>query len=88
MDKGIRINSLIPGATDTALVRAVAQMQNVPDAVWEEVAWIWAKSHIPMKRITTRQEIAALALALASGGFPSMTGARMVIDGGKTAQGD
>lgn len=40
VDKGIRINTLIPGTTDTALVRGVAHMQNVPDAVWEEAGSI------------------------------------------------
>ena len=86
VDKGIRINTLIPGTTDTALVRGVAHMQNVPDAVWEEAGSIWAKSHIPMKRMATPEEIATFALALASDDFPFMTGAQMVIDGGKTAQ--
>ena len=39
-----------------------------------------------MKRMATAEEIAAFALALASDDFPFMTGAQMVIDGGKTAQ--
>jgi NAD(P)-dependent dehydrogenase (short-subunit alcohol dehydrogenase family) len=87
VDKGIRINTLIPGTTDTALVRGVAHMQNLPDTVWEEAASIWAKSHIPMKRMATPEEIATFALALASDDFPFMTGAQMVIDGGKTILG-
>ena len=86
VDKGIRINALIPGTTDTELVRRVAQMESVPDAVWEEAASVWAHSHVPMKRMATAEEIAAFALALASDDFPFMTGAQMVIDGGKTAQ--
>jgi NAD(P)-dependent dehydrogenase (short-subunit alcohol dehydrogenase family) len=85
VDKGIRINVLIPGTTDTALVRRVGHMENVPDAVWEAAASMWAKSHVPMKRMATPQEIAAFTLALASDDFPYMTGAQMVIDGGKTA---
>jgi len=87
VDKGIRINALIPGTTDTALVRRVAQMENVPNAAWETAASIWARSHVPMKRMATPEEIAAFALALASDDFPYMTGAQMVIDGGKTAHG-
>ena len=35
----------------------------------------------------TPEEVANFALALASDGFPYMTGAQMVIDGGKTAMG-
>jgi NAD(P)-dependent dehydrogenase (short-subunit alcohol dehydrogenase family) len=84
--KGIRINALIPGTTDTGLVRRAAGMEGVPDAVWEVAARQWAKSHVPgMERMATPQEIAAFALALASDDFPYMTGAQMVIDGGKTA---
>jgi NAD(P)-dependent dehydrogenase (short-subunit alcohol dehydrogenase family) len=87
VEKGIRINTLIPGTTDTELVRRVAHMENVPDVVWREGASVWASSHVPMKRMATPEEIAAFALALASDDFPFMTGAQMVIDGGKTAQG-
>lgn len=85
VEKGIRVNALIPGTTDTALVRRVAHMENVPDPVWEAAASANARLHIPMGRMATPQEIAAFALALASDDFPYMTGAQMVIDGGKTA---
>ena len=85
VEKGIRINALIPGTTDTALVRRVAHMENVPDLVWETAASANAKLHIPMGRMASPHEIAAFALALASDDFPYMTGAQMVIDGGKTA---
>jgi NAD(P)-dependent dehydrogenase (short-subunit alcohol dehydrogenase family) len=86
VEKGIRINTLIPGTTDTALVRGAAHMQAIPDAAWEEAGALWAKSHVPMKRMATPEEIATFALALASDDFPFMTGAQMVLDGGKTAQ--
>jgi NAD(P)-dependent dehydrogenase (short-subunit alcohol dehydrogenase family) len=36
--KGIRINTLIPGTTDTALVRRATHMENIPDPVWEIAA--------------------------------------------------
>jgi NAD(P)-dependent dehydrogenase (short-subunit alcohol dehydrogenase family) len=85
---GIRINTLIPGTTDTALVRRVANMESVPDAMWERAAAYWAKSHMPgIERMAKPEEIAAFALALASDEFPYMTGSQMVIDGGKTAHG-
>jgi len=84
--KGIRVNALIPGTTDTALVRRAAGMENVPDSVWEVMASQWAKSHVPgLGRMATPEEIAAFALVLASDNHPYMTGAQMVIDGGKTA---
>jgi hypothetical protein len=84
--KGIRINALIPGTTDTELVRRAAGMEGVPDALWETAARQWAKSHVPgLERMATPQEIAAFALVLASDDHPYMTGSQMVIDGGKTA---
>jgi NAD(P)-dependent dehydrogenase (short-subunit alcohol dehydrogenase family) len=84
--RNIRINALIPGTTDTALVRKAAGMEDVPDAAWETAAHLWAKSHVPgLRRMATPEEIATFALALASDDFPYMTGSQMVIDGGKTA---
>jgi NAD(P)-dependent dehydrogenase (short-subunit alcohol dehydrogenase family) len=83
---GIRINALIPGTTDTALVRRSAGMEGVPDAVWELALSQWARSHVPgQQRVAQPEEIAALALTLASDDLPYMTGAQLVIDGGKTA---
>jgi len=84
--KNIRVNALIPGTTDTALVRRSAGMENAPDGVWEVAAKQWAKSHVPgLERMATPAEIAAFALVLASDDHPYMTGSQMVIDGGKTA---
>jgi NAD(P)-dependent dehydrogenase (short-subunit alcohol dehydrogenase family) len=82
----IRINALIPGTTDTELVRRAGGMIEAPDAVWEAAASAWAKSHVPVARRMARpEEIAAFALTLASDEFAYMNGAQMVIDGGKTA---
>jgi NAD(P)-dependent dehydrogenase (short-subunit alcohol dehydrogenase family) len=86
VDRGIRINALIPGTTDTELVRRAGHMESAPGVVWEVAQRQWAKSHIPMQRMATPEEIAAFALALASDDFPYMTGAQMVVDGGKTAR--
>lgn len=84
--RGIRINALIPGTTDTDLVRRAAGMEGAPTVVWEITAKQWAKSHVPgLQRMATPQEIAAFALVLASDDHPYMTGSQMVIDGGKTA---
>ncbi|MBN8939988.1 MAG: SDR family oxidoreductase [Rhizobiales bacterium] len=84
--QGIRINALVPGTTDTALVRRAAGMENVPDAVWRAGAAQWARSNVPgLGRMATADEIAAFALVLASDDHAFMTGAALVIDGGKTA---
>lgn len=82
----IRINALVPGTTDTELVRRAAGMEDIPDAAWKVVAAQWAKSNVPgLGRMATAEEIAAFALVLASDDHPYMTGASLVIDGGKTA---
>jgi NAD(P)-dependent dehydrogenase (short-subunit alcohol dehydrogenase family) len=84
--KGIRVNTLIPGTTDTELVRRAAGMLNVPDQAWRVFATQWGKSNVPgLGRMATADEVGAFALALASDDFPYMTGAQMVLDGGKTA---
>jgi NAD(P)-dependent dehydrogenase (short-subunit alcohol dehydrogenase family) len=79
---------MLPGTTDTPLVRRVAGMENAPDAVWTAAAAEWAKSHAPgLGRMATPEELAEFALALASDEYSFLTGAALVIDGGKTAQG-
>jgi NAD(P)-dependent dehydrogenase (short-subunit alcohol dehydrogenase family) len=84
----IRINAMLPGTTDTALVRRVAGMEKLPDAVWNAAAAEWAQSHLPgLGRMANPEEIAQFALSLASDEYPLLTGAALVIDGGKTAQG-
>jgi hypothetical protein len=83
----IRVNALVPGTTDTALVRRVAGMEGVPDAVWHAMAATWAKQHVPgLGRMANPEEIADFALMMASDEHPYLTGASLVIDGGKTAQ--
>lgn len=84
--QGIRINALVPGTTDTALVRRSAGMESVPDSVWKVAASQWGKSNVPgLGRMATPEEIAAFALTLSSDEHAYMTGAALVIDGGKTA---
>jgi len=83
---GIRINTLIPGTTDTPFVRRLAGMENVPDAAWHVAVSQWARTHVPgMQRLATPEEIAAFVLTLASDDHPYTTGGQFVIDGGKTA---
>jgi len=85
--QGIRVNTLIPGTTDTPFLRKAAGMENVPDAVWRVGLNQWVKNNVPgLGRLATAEEVAALALTLASDDHPFMTGAQIVLDGGKTAK--
>jgi NAD(P)-dependent dehydrogenase (short-subunit alcohol dehydrogenase family) len=85
-DSNIRINTLIPGTTDTELVRRAAGMMDAPDAVWKAAVALWAKANVAVAhRLATAEEIATVALALASDELTFMTGAQIVVDGGKTA---
>ncbi|MBF6212319.1 SDR family oxidoreductase [Nocardia puris] len=83
---GIRVNALVPGTTDTELVRRAAGMESLPDDVYQVMMKQWAGSNVPgLGRLATAEEIAAFALTLASPEHPYLTGAQLVIDGGKTA---
>lgn len=71
--RGIRVNALLPGGTDTPMGRAVA---NTPEAL-EFVRGLHA-----LKRLATPEEIATSALFLASEASSFMTGQNLVVDGG------
>ncbi len=79
--KGIRVNCVCPGTTDTPLVRdAVARAPDPAAArrALEEVR--------PLKRLGRPEEIAAAILFLASDEAGYATGAVLSVDGGYTAQ--
>ncbi|RDI46292.1 SDR family NAD(P)-dependent oxidoreductase [Nocardia mexicana] len=83
---GIRVNALVPGTTDTDLVRNLTPIGGLPDDAYQVAMRQWAKSNVPgLGRLATAEEIAAFALTLASPEHPYLTGAQLVIDGGKTA---
>lgn len=71
--KGIRINALLPGGTDTPMGRAVA---STPEAL-SYVAGLHA-----LKRISTPEEQAKSALYLASEASSFTTGTALLVDGG------
>ncbi|WP_084143050.1 SDR family NAD(P)-dependent oxidoreductase [Amycolatopsis taiwanensis] len=85
-DHNIRVNALLPGTTDTELVRRVAGVENLPASVWQPMKAVFAKQHIPdVPRMAQPEEIAAAALILASDDLPFMTAAQLTVDGGMTA---
>jgi len=71
--KSIRVNALLPGATDTPMGREVA---NTPEAR-QFVAGLNA-----FKRIAAPEEIAEAALFLCSDASSFTTGTAMLVDGG------
>jgi NAD(P)-dependent dehydrogenase (short-subunit alcohol dehydrogenase family) len=71
--KGIRVNALLPGGTDTPAARAM----NSTEAAWSFVVGLHA-----MKRIASPDEIAKSALYLASDASSFTTGAALLVDGG------
>ncbi|MCT7376311.1 SDR family NAD(P)-dependent oxidoreductase [Chelativorans salis] len=85
-ESGIRINAIVPGTTDTALVRRAGGMEAVPDAAWQIGAARWAKSNLHgMKRMANADEMAAFIVAMASPELTYMTGSSLIADGGSGA---
>jgi glucose 1-dehydrogenase len=74
-DRGIRVNAIGPGATATDINKAWAEDPKKR----EEVA-----SNIPMKRVGTPEEMAAVTAFLASDDASYITGQTLFIDGGLT----
>jgi NAD(P)-dependent dehydrogenase (short-subunit alcohol dehydrogenase family) len=70
----IRVNAICPAATATPMVMAA------PPEIQKIVA-----SKIPQGRMGTPEEVAALAVFLASDEAPHMTGGHYLIDGGRGA---
>ena len=74
---GIRVNSIHPGVIATPMVR------NAPEATQRRLEVLMARQ--PIARPGTAEEIAKLALFLASDDSSYCTGAEFVIDGGHLA---
>ncbi|MDF1791903.1 MAG: SDR family oxidoreductase, partial [Thalassobaculaceae bacterium] len=82
-EQGIRINAILPGTTDTPLVRRVAGMEDAPDEVWRIGAAQWGRSNLAgIKRMATADEIAAFVVAIASPDLTYLTGSALSVDGG------
>ncbi len=77
--EGIRVNAICPGATDTASMRRDVEL-GVVQTTMEVVA-----SYIPIKRMGQPEDIANMALFLASDASSYITGAIIPVDGGATA---
>jgi NAD(P)-dependent dehydrogenase (short-subunit alcohol dehydrogenase family) len=80
-DRGIRVNAVSPGATDTPGIDTVARMVfDGPNA--EEEFENYQRSIVPMGRYGTPEEVANAVLFLASDLSSFTTGADIPVDGG------
>ena len=76
-DKGIRVNTLSPGATETPIIRGQFDSDEASDAAKQVYA-----SMTPLGRIGQPEELAAAALFLASNESSYTTGIDLPVDGG------
>jgi NAD(P)-dependent dehydrogenase (short-subunit alcohol dehydrogenase family) len=74
--QGVRVNALVPGATDTPMIRK---------AITPEALETLAASH-PIGRLGRPEELAKAVLFLASDDASFVTGSAMYVDGGQTAK--
>jgi NAD(P)-dependent dehydrogenase (short-subunit alcohol dehydrogenase family) len=74
--KGIRVNALLPGLTDTKFAKALMDNKAIYDA---------AVSQVPMGRHAVPEEMAGAVLYLVSDASSYTTGACIVCDGGMLA---
>ena len=74
---GIRANSVHPGVIDTEMI---AELLADPEHRRERI------ESVPLKRVGTAMDVAYAVLYLASDESSFVTGAELVVDGGKTAQ--
>jgi len=79
--KGIRANCICPASTDTPFLRKYADLTPDPKKFLDETA----RMNVAIRRLIRPDEVANLALYLASDESSAVTGASMVIDGGYTA---
>jgi len=80
-DKGIRVNNVCPGTTETPLVRAAIQKEKDPKKARRAL-----EECRPVNRLGKPEEIASAVLFMASDEPGYATGSSLVIDGGYTAQ--
>ena len=79
--EGIRVNAICPGDVDTPMLEQEAAIDGLSHA---EALQRYGRQS-PSERVTTADEVAALALFLASPDAVQITGAAIPIDGGNTA---
>lgn len=81
---GVRINSISPGWTLTERQERSFEMQAAAQNVPVSQVISQHARGIPLKRLVTTQEVASMAVLLASDQFPALTGEDIMVDGGAT----
>lgn len=71
--RGVRVNAILPGGTDTSMARAMID---------SEEGWAFVEGLHALKRTSTPEEIARSVLYLASDASAFTTGTAMLADGG------
>ena len=85
--RGVRVNLIAPGTTDTPMARQLGARASGDPEAWSRAQAQWAEANIPAaRRLATAEEIAAAALMLAGDDCPFLNGAGLVVDGGMTAK--
>jgi NAD(P)-dependent dehydrogenase (short-subunit alcohol dehydrogenase family) len=79
--EGIRINCIAPGTVDTPWVERITQDYDDPQAARQAM-----NDRQPHGRLVSPEEVASMAVYLASDEASSTNGSVMVVDGGWTAQ--
>ncbi|MDR6550446.1 SDR family oxidoreductase [Paenibacillus qinlingensis] len=80
--QNIRVNTVLPGAVQTAMLESSVKNLNTPR---EEIMKQWNEAQ-PIGRVGQPEEIASVILFAASPENSFMTGATLVADGGMTAE--
>jgi NAD(P)-dependent dehydrogenase (short-subunit alcohol dehydrogenase family) len=75
--RGIRINTIVPGATETPGLKGLAVGD--PDTLVKQMA-----SGLPFGRLLRPDEVASAVLFLVSTASSGMTGSELLVDGGST----
>jgi NAD(P)-dependent dehydrogenase (short-subunit alcohol dehydrogenase family) len=83
--KGIRVNAINPGATLTDRVREALRIEAMARKATEEEVLAQGQARVPLRRYASAQEVADVALFLASERSSYVTGALIPMDGGSNA---
>ncbi|CAG9572892.1 unnamed protein product [Danaus chrysippus] len=78
-DKGVRVNCISPGSVKTNVLNNVLPPSEDVNKFWDDLI----EDH-PLRKLTTTDDIAHMAVFLASDKAKSITGCNYIVDSGKT----